>query len=233
VLTIGDEATGAIARFQDRIRAAYPLFEQEVEQHMRVEITEAGVLETKREAHPVFRFLNLDRHWRVSVTPQSLALEAEAKGYAGWPDFANRIATLITAVRELFNPSHVLSIGVRFLNAAPAEGPEDPRLYCTPELTSVTGQEGLKRADLLWDFKVDEGDLLLRSGLVLPNTTYDPHFFEPRPVLAWYLDIDVIRNEVAQFDDQRVSAAILAQVLRLYEIYRWALPKQRGVPSAL
>lgn len=232
VLTIGDEATGSVARFQEKIRTTYPLFEQDIEQHMRVQIGEAGEVETKREAHTVYRFFDIEKLWRVSLTPQSIALEANASGYANWPDFADRIALLISAVRELFAPSHVLSIGVRYLNAAPVDGEDDPRQDCNQALVSVTGQDGLIRADLAWQFQVDEGELLLRSGLVVPNTTYDPQFFEPRKELAWYLDIDVMRNKVAEFDDQQVSASIRAQVLRLYAVYRWAMPKRGREPSA-
>lgn len=231
VLTIGDEASGSIARFQERIRTIYPLFEQDFEQYMRVHVGETGDAETRREIIPVYRFIDIEKYWRVSLTTQSVALEVNASGYTSWADFSERIALLTTTVRELFSPSHVLSIGVRFLNSASAGGQDDPRHECNSALVSVTGQDGLLRADLVWQFQVDEGDLILRSGLVPPNNTYDPQFFEPRKEITWYLDIDVVRSNIAEFDDREISDSIRAQVRRLYAIYRWAMPKAGLEPS--
>lgn len=233
ILTIGDQSSGAVARFQDKVRSRYPLFHEEIEQMMQVQAGEDGEITTQRINHFVYRFLDIENNWRVSLTTKSLALEAKTSGYESWADFSDRITDLIRLVYDLFAPSHSESIGVRFLNTGQADCPDDPRKVCAKELVSITGDSNLVAADMAWLFRVDEGELRLRSGLVRPHGTYDPTFFESRPDPTWYLDIDVYRSGMAAFDCDSLSQSIKDQVKRVYAVYRWAMPPESSLDSAL
>lgn len=223
VLKIADESGSGIAAFQDAIRPLYPLAELEHEAMMRFEIQADGTVHSAQEKQPVWRISDIDKAWRVSLSARSISLETNGDNYSNWPDFAGRIGALVAAVAEHFEPSHTQYVGVRYLNAAPVGGDSDPRHDCARELVSITGNDDLEMADLLWRFRVDEGYMILRSGVMPPNGTYDPNLYIPRTEPNWYLDIDVANADTYEFEAQKINAAILAQVRRLHAVYLWAM----------
>lgn len=228
VLKIGEESGSGIADFHDAIRKQYPLAELEHEAAMRIELRPDGSVGSAQENQPVWRLFDIEKAWRVSLTPRSIALETSGDTYTNWPDFAERISALVTAVAEHFVPSHRQYIGVRYVNAAGIENGDDPRLECAEELVSITGNSDLELADLVWRFAVDEGHMLLRSGVAPPNSSYDPNVFPPREETNWYLDIDVSNSDTSEFDAGQINVSILAQVQRLHMVYLWAMQRKDG-----
>ncbi len=228
VLKISEDSGSGIADFHEAIRQQYPLAELEHEAAMRVEVRPDGGVSSTLENHPVWRLSDIDKSWRVSLTPRSIALEAGGDTYKNWPDFAERIGALVSAVAQYFAPSHLQYIGVRYVNAARVDNGNDPRHECAPELVSITGNSDLQLADLMWRFAVDEGHLLLRSGVIPPRTSYDPNVFVPREHTNWYLDIDVSNADTSEFEAAKINASILAQVRRLHSVYLWAMQKDVG-----
>ena len=228
VLTISEESGSGIANFHEAIRQQYPLAELEHEAAMRVEVRPDGSINSTLENQPVWRLSDIEKAWRLSLTPRSIALETGGDTYKDWPDFAQRISVLVSAVEEYFSPSHVQYVGVRYVNAARVDNGTDPRLECAPELVSITGNSDLELADLLWRFAVDEGHMLLRSGVIPPLNSYDPNVFPPREHANWYLDIDVSNADTREFDADQINASILAQVRRLHAVYLWAMQKDVG-----
>lgn len=226
VLKIGEESGTGIASFQESIRQLYPLVELEKEALMRFELRPDGSIGSAQEEQPVWRISDIDKAWRVSLTPRSIALETDGTNYKDWPDFAKRISALVEATATHFEPTHRQYIGVRYINAAPVDGSDDPRLDCAQELVSITGNEDLEMADLLWRFAVDEGHLILRSGVMPQGGSYDPNVFMPRENPNWYLDIDVGNTDTSQFDADQINSSILAQVRRLHSVYIWAMQQK-------
>lgn len=230
VFRISDESGSGIADFQEAIRGEYPLAELQYEALMRVEVQEDGSINSGQERQPVWRLHDIDKRWQVSLTTKSIALEVDGATYKDWADFAQRISLLVAAVGRHFAPSHRQYIGARYINAAPTSGVHDPRNDCANELVSITGNADLEVADLMWRFKVDEGHMLLRSGVMPPMATYDPSVFVPREVSTWFLDIDVANTETSEFDIARINDGIVAQVKRLHAVYSWAM--DRKAPAA-
>ncbi|MVZ96328.1 TIGR04255 family protein [Sphingorhabdus sp. IMCC26285] len=223
VLKIAEESGNGIAEFQESIRSEYPLAELEREAVMRIEMKPDGSVGAQQEAQPVWRLSDIKQAWRVSLTPRSIALETTGDTYKDWPDFAQRISSLVDAVGTHFAPSHRQYVGVRYINAAVVNDGADPRLECAKELVSITGNPDLELADLLWRFSVDEGHMLLRSGVMPSGASYDPSVFMPRDNPTWYLDIDITNSDSDEFDAVKINASILAQVKRLHAIYLWAM----------
>lgn len=223
VLTIGDESGKGIADFQEAIRQNYPLAELEHEAMMRFELRPDGTVSSAQETQPVWRISDIEKAWRVSLSARSISLETSGETYSSWPDFAERIGALVAAVAKHFVPSHCQYIGVRYVNAAPVGGSDDPRHHCAPQLVSITGNDGLEMADLLWRFSVDEGYMILRSGVMPSGGSYDPNVFPPREEPNWYLDIDVANAETYEFAAERINKTILSQVRRLHAVYLWAM----------
>ena len=226
VLKIAEESGMGIAAFQEAVRSLYPLAELEREAVLRLEVKPDGSFGSAPETQPVWRLFDIERAWRVSLTPRSIALETSGETYSDWPDFSKRIGFLVAAVAEHFSPSHRQYIGVRYINAAPVGGVDDPRAVCAPELVSITGSGDLELADLLWRFAVDEGHMVLRSGVMPSGSSYDPSSFEPREDPSWYLDIDVANAETYEFNADKINSSILAQVRRLHAVYLWAMQEK-------
>jgi uncharacterized protein (TIGR04255 family) len=227
VLRIADQSGAGIADFQDDIRDVYPNYQVELETLLQVEFKADGAAPQPLVQHvPVFRFLDSARAWKVSLTSESIGLEVPGDDYTNSEDFARRMERIVRAVGKHFRPAETQRIGVRFVNAAPIDGDADPRAVCARELVSVTGESDLVHSDLLWRFVVDEGELILRSGVLAPDATHDPRMLDPAPVRRWYLDIDVINVGTANFDADNVSRSIMAHVRRVHAVYRWAMPSE-------
>lgn len=228
VLKISEESGSGIADFHDAIRQQYPLVELEHEVAMRVELRPDGSVNSTQENQPVWRLSDIDKAWRVSLTSRSIALETGGDTYNDWADFSKRIGLLVSKVSEYFAPSHLQYIGVRYINTARVDNGADPRLECAPELVSITGNPDLELADLIWRFSVEEGHMLLRSGVIPPLNSYDPNVFLPREHSNWYLDIDVSNSNTRTFDATQINSSVLAQVQRVHAVYSWAMQKNIG-----
>lgn len=226
VLKIGDPSGLGIADFQDETRAEYPEIVSETEKMFQVEMRPDGLHQSELEMQ-LWRMYDLNRHWRTTLTRQSLALEVEGINYTNWKDYADRVHLLVEAVGKHFEPALIQRIGVRYVNAGEINGTTDPRTMCAPELVSISGEPELIQSDLLWRFPVDEGLMILRSGITEAGATYDPSVFEPTDKKMWYLDIDVLNTEQQTFDVANICAAILAQVRRAHAIYGWAVPLKK------
>ncbi|MBB3940671.1 uncharacterized protein (TIGR04255 family) [Novosphingobium fluoreni] len=223
VLKIGDETGAGIADFQDVVRSLYPFVQLEHEQALRFEVKQDGSIDSFPERHPAWRFQDKHKRWRMSLTPTSAYLDVGADGYDSWGEFSSRMAVIVDAVAEHFSPGLVLHSGVRYANLASVDDGKDPRATCARELVSITGNPDLVHADLQWRFAVDEGLLILRSGLLPPGTTYDPVVVEPRPDRNWYLDIDVVNADMRDFDASEIKQSVESQSARAHAIYCWAM----------
>jgi uncharacterized protein (TIGR04255 family) len=109
ILAIADAAT--VAPFQERVRAAYPLTDKQVIQRVAVALTGSPAAV---QSEGIWRFQDLEKHWRVSLAPSFLALETVA--YTSRSDFLNRMTTLIGALEQTINPRVSQRIGLRYID---------------------------------------------------------------------------------------------------------------------
>jgi uncharacterized protein (TIGR04255 family) len=228
VLTIADRTGAGVTQFQEAVRREYPNLSLEFEQLLQMEFRPDTGFRPSMTDVAVWRLSDSGRNWRVSLTQESLALDVAGDAYTTWSDFADRVCRLLAAVATYFEPTEFQRIGARFVNAAAIDNGEDPREQCAPELVSVSGNENLLNSSLLWRFTVDEGELILRSGVTAPATSYDPQVLDALPERQWYLDIDVVRVEAASFNAENIGAAVTDQVRRAHAVYRWAMPTSNG-----
>ncbi|MVZ98498.1 TIGR04255 family protein [Sphingorhabdus sp. IMCC26285] len=215
------------AAFQEAIRRDYPLLEDTIDTFLNVHVSEAGV-RSDQEDRRKWLYRDIDRNWTVALTQDSLSLEGNRAGYSSWPKFVERLSMLVHALQSTIGPSHVQRLGVRYLNTAEVEGDEDPRRVCAPQLTSITGNSALTLSDLLWAFEASEGQLIMRSGVMPPNASYDPSMFGPRDKKVWYLDIDVANSHMIEFDPKTIEEQLRKLASRLHAVYYWAMPNGEG-----
>lgn len=218
--------TSVIAELQDRFRTDFPLFERKSEGGVQIELQANGEVSQSAFEEQSLVFTTADRQAKAVVSSNFLALDVTQHGYSSWPWFIDTMRTLLRHLVDLAEPALVQRLGVRYLNTGPAEGEADPRNFCTRDLISVSGVEGLRAADLLWQFNVSEGHLVLRNGVMPPNSSYDPSFFAGRDASAWYLDIDVFSADQEPFDVDKMSESLFAQAKRLHAIYYWAMTRE-------
>ncbi|WP_114226910.1 MULTISPECIES: TIGR04255 family protein [Sphingomonas] len=223
VAQLGVKDSEFAASFQEAIRRDYPLFEAAVDTFINVKF-EGGSVSSAPEELRKWLFRDIAAQWTVALTQDALVLEGSREGYSSWTDFVARLNALVIALKSTAGPSHVLRLGIRYINTAPAEGNDDPRLVCAQQLTSVTGNADVKLADLFWVMETNEGELLLRSGVMPPASSYDPAMFMQRNQKTWYLDIDVINSDMIEFEPQAIEAQLRRQASRAHAIYYWAVP---------
>lgn len=225
VMRISDASGAGIGEFQEAIRKAYPIVELELEQVIRFSLDDSDA-QPVVESLPVWRFFDDAKTFRLSLTRQTIAIETKAEGYRNRQNFAARSADIIQAIGRHFTPAKASRVGVRYINMTEDTDQEQLKALCNPRLISITGADDLVQADLAWQFLVDEGKLILRSGIVAPGSSYDPTVLDPVEVRSWYLDIDVLDDDQQDFVDEAISDRIKSQVERAHAIYRWAIESE-------
>lgn len=117
-------------------------------------------------------FRDNDRAWTVSLTNESLGLEA--KTYHDFEDFAGELSRVLEDVAAIFEPQTEVRLGVRYVNRIEDErlGKRGIGFFVRGELVSPVGAElGSDLRYSLCELRFRESDtwLALRHGLVKPN----------------------------------------------------------------
>ena len=105
------------AVFQERIRAAYPLFSQtsaDDSSQILPELTRLVGLDLKFGTGQTYDFSSADSAWKTTLTSQSLALTA--MHYRRWEDFKAHLEEPLTALVAVYSPAFFNRIGLRYRN---------------------------------------------------------------------------------------------------------------------
>jgi uncharacterized protein (TIGR04255 family) len=211
----------AVSAFQEEIRDDYPLFEQIPNQQLQIQVGSGGPA-VNTVAGNIWRFQDPSKNWRVALVTESLSLEAES--YTSRDDFLMRWAKVLTAVETKFNPRIALRIGVRYIDRV-----TDKPLETIDELvhTDILGfakpplRPHLRHAVSEATLTIEEGEMLLRWGILPPNATVDPNVLVPVPGLSWIIDIDVSSGEQRPFASGELSSAFRKLAERAYSVFRF------------
>ena len=212
-----------VAPLQEELRANYPLLEQLVAHQFQIDITPGGS-GFKPVAANVWRFSDAERGLVLSLTSDALTLEA--RDYPGRATFLERWADVLTRVERVFAPGLALRTGARYLNRLTDESLERLPDWVRPNLIGVAQpelREHVTQAISEANLKVEEGDLLLRWGVIPANATIDQALLEPSPTGSWILDIDVSSNQQKRFDAVELAADYGRLMERAYAVFRWVV----------
>ncbi|GGC68766.1 TIGR04255 family protein [Chelatococcus reniformis] len=103
------------ADFQDRVRAQFPLFEQQQGGGLDKLPKEVRSLIGAAVAQPVvYSFGSEDGASLLTLSRDSLALTS--RNYRRWEDFRDLISQAISALVELYQPAHFTRVGLRYRN---------------------------------------------------------------------------------------------------------------------
>ncbi len=222
VLRIDTKA--GVTSFQERIRTDYPLFEQTASQQMQIEFG-AGGPALRSVANPVWRFSDAARTASLSLTTDTMTLEALT--YEGRDRFLARWADLLMRLEEEFAPSLTLRNGLRYVNRVHDEAAlAQLSKFVSPSLVGIA-QPDLRRyilqalSEALTE--VEEGRLMLRWGLLPPNTTTDPAILAAVNTSSWILDIDVFSEQQRSFSGREIGHLFQTLSERAYSVFRYAI----------
>jgi uncharacterized protein (TIGR04255 family) len=229
VLKIADPSGSGIAGFQDVIRKHYPTLSQEVEQGIQVQFDDKGQLTPPMMvSNPVWRFTDKSDLWRATLTRETIAIETQT-AYANRQDFLDRLKFLTSAVQEAFEPAQSLRVGLRYLNLI-----DDGRLAQLDQLVRaeflafcVEGfRDSLEISTNISNFRVPEGNLVVKWGVLPPNLVHDPNVMRPSPDRRWYLDLDASNDTPSDFDADSLYNKSKALTERIYTMFRWAVKSE-------
>jgi uncharacterized protein (TIGR04255 family) len=207
-----------IADFQEALREQYPLFDVGSEQVLQIEQGPMGQTMTPRQ-RPVYRFGDIQRNWRISLTSESVALDV--KVYSNRDDFLARWSQILEATFQ-FKPLAV-RLGMRYIDRI-----RDPDVKRVKELINnvYLGPLYPKFDDQVQHMisetalSVEEGNLLLRLGKLPSGGTVDPNVLEPIQGESFIVDIDVSLNLQKKFELTELNETFRKFAERAYTMFR-------------
>ncbi|MGH8558539.1 MAG: TIGR04255 family protein [Blastocatellia bacterium] len=209
-----------VAGFQEDLRAEYPFFEEEYEQFIQLDVA-AGAQTVSQRKRPVWRFLDAEKNWRISLTSDSIALEV--KKYTSRADFLARWSKVLGATAKHFTPALVVRIGMRYVDRLRDQNVSIVSQlikseYLGPLLT--TFQDQVRHMISETTLSVEEGNLLLRLGKLPSGGTIDPNVLEPISSESFIVDIDVSSVTQRNFDCQELENIFRQFAERAYAMFR-------------
>lgn len=211
-----------IGPFQEAIRGTYSILRQEQTQGLL--IGPQGIVQTP--ALVVWRFGEPTGKWRVSLSPEFLALETTA--YISHDDFLERLRLVLVALGEHVAPAVVDRVGVRYIDRVTGDVLRDIAGLIRPEVRGVIGTDlGQSARHSLSESLFVDGDgksqLLARWGKIPENGTVDPAALEPIPEPSWILDLDMFHVGARPFDSSALVSEVRRFTERIYAFFRWAV----------
>lgn len=212
-----------VAPFQELIRQRYPLLEQVTAHGLQMEVT-ANTPNFRQIASNVWRFSDADESFVVSLTSDAITLEA--RRYPGRKAFMERWSELLKSIQDIYAPSLAVRVGIRYFNRINGDAMNHLPTWVKPNLIGVALPEYrkyVKQAISEANMQIDEGNMLLRWGVIPKNSTIDPNLIDPVKTASWLLDIDASSSKQCPFDADSLTAAYQKLSERAYAVFRWVM----------
>jgi uncharacterized protein (TIGR04255 family) len=212
-----------VAPFQEALRATYPVLREE--QTQGVLLSAAGIAAAKPQV--VWRFGDVDGHWRVSLAPEFLALETTK--YMSRTDFFRRLRVVLEALDKYVEPKLNDRLGIRYIDRITGTAVDEIESLVRAEVRGIVGTVAATHVahsitESLFELPGErDARVLARWGKLPPGATVDPAAIEPAQEKSWILDLDVFSAVSLPFAVDRVLADARRYAERIYTIFRWAV----------
>lgn len=219
ILVIEDRSR--VAPFQADLRAEYPVFRQEAGQNLRIDMGPSGP-NVSTDAVTLWRFMDLEGHWTVTLGPEAITLETRA--YDQRQDFLGRLSSVLQAVERHFAPGIAERLGIRYVSRVTGEGYDRIEEIISSGLLGVAIpplRDHVTHAISEAAMTAEEGGVMMRWGMLPPNGTIDPLVLEPVNMPSWVLDIDVSTTGYSAFEAQSIMEKFGALAQRAYSVFRY------------
>ncbi len=209
-----------VAPFQEAIRSKYPVLRQE--QTLGFLVGPGSHAPAKPQI--AWRFTDTEGHWRVSLTPEFLALETTK--YVSRSDFFGRLKVVAEALDEHIEPGQLDRLGVRYVDRITGVAVDDIDKLVRSEVRGISGT--IAAAHTIHSisesmFELPGARLLARWGCLPPGATVDPAAVEPADERSWILDLDMYSAAPMPFSVEHVVAEAQRYAERIYTVFRWAV----------
>jgi len=217
------DAKDTVAGFQEEIREDYPLFEQQPTQQVQLQVGTGEPVVRQVPGSNLWRFMSADKNWRVSLSTAFCTFECDS--YTSRDDFITRWTRVLAAIEQTFNPRIELRTGTRYINQVKGDPFKSLEkmvrtgilgIVATPDMRQQV-RHHLTEATLA----VEEGEMLLRFGILPPNAVIDPGVMNPISEASWILDIDVYSTAQGPFTVDKLAASFRALAEREYCVFRY------------
>lgn len=209
-----------VAPFQDAIRNLYPILRSE--KGKRFSRSVLGEFET--DTMQIWRFINKEGTWRVSITPSFVALETTE--YKSRTKFLERFSTILTAVHNHFNPTGVERLGLRYVDRLEGINAQEITRFIRPEVvgilsTDIANSVELSISESIFNVPQTSAQIRAQWGFLPPKTTIDPTAIEPIEQTSWVLDLDMFDTDSTEFEVEFLREKTHQFAERLYTLFRW------------
>jgi len=214
-----------VGSFQEAIRGEYPVLRPEKAQALI--LGPDGPVAIRPST--VWRFSETRGPWRVSLSPEFIALEAVT--YSSREDFLSRLERVLEALRRNIDPKVADRIGVRYIDRVTGANLISLPSLIRSEVASVIGTEFSSHAQLaitesLFTLPDGAGELKGRWGLLPANATVDPAAIDPIGEPSWILDLDAFMAQTRDFDVAALVTQARSFAERIYSFFRWAVTRE-------
>lgn len=214
-----------VASFQEAIRPQYPILRPEQTQGWI--LGPQGIPAMSTQPQVVWRFLDIEDKWRVSLAQDFVVIETTA--YQSRADFFERFEAITRAIAEHVRPQTVDRIGVRYIDRIVGDALGNISTLVRPEVLGFVATDMAQHAQRTLSESVfsapvePNAQLLARWGLLPPGGTVDPAAIEPVPESSWILDLDMFSLQSRTFAPDELVAGARSYAERIYAFFRWAV----------
>lgn len=219
-LVVAIEQRDFIAPFQESIRGRYPILRQQQIQGVLLGTT--GLM--PQPPQTAWRFSDDTQCWRISLTPEFLALETVA--YASRSDFITRFRGAVSALAAHVNPKLIDRLGVRYVDRVAGDTLKDIAALLNPEVRGILGTPiAVDATHSICEsmFLLDGDRMIARWGSLPPGATVDPAAIEPINEPSWILDLDMFSAAPTPFSVEQTVQDAARFAERIYTMFRWAV----------
>lgn len=219
-LDLSVEDAERVAPFQQALRDTYPVLRRE--QTQSVQLGPSGAVAAKGQT--AWRFNDTRAEWRVSLTPDFLALETSK--YTSRDDFCDRLRVALEALEQTFNPKQIDRLGLRYIDRITGDAVGDIAKLVIPEVRGILGTPAATYAvHALSDCRFDlpNARVVARWGHIPKGATTDSLALEPVDEPSWILDLDIGTIAAAPFSVQALTDETRSFAERIYTLFRWAV----------
>lgn len=213
-----------VAKFQEAIRATYPVLEEEQVRH--VVLHPAGQPSVRDDV--VWRFRDKEQGWRVSLGTGFVALETTR--YHSRQDFLERLRKVLTAIENSLNPQEAVRLGIRYIDRVEVSDPNKIVQLIEPSVLGIAAiPVGRIAQHVLTEavFPTEEGgSIQARWGHLPMQATIDPEALEPIDAASWILDLDMFTTQAQPFSAEGLIETATKFSERIYTVFRWMVTSE-------
>jgi uncharacterized protein (TIGR04255 family) len=224
ILIIEDQE--AVSKFQEAIRSEYPVLQELKSQTVQIQMGPSGPTAVPSISRN-WQFSDASATWKITLARDALTIESTS--YESRADLLSRWDVAIGALDTAFHPVIVQRIGTRYIDRITGAPFKSFESLINPKLLgSALGdlKTHVKYSLCEAAFEIEEGDLLLRWGVMPAMMSPDPSAIRQLTHESFVLDIDVWSAQQRHFDRKALLAAFHQLTERAYSVFRFAVTEE-------